>query len=131
MEKEITINCVNPSPIDNLACIRLSVDSLKPITHIEDFLMREQAEELIDEVLEHLAVLQLADGDNAQAVSEGFAFVRHIQEMIEAFNAVTICVHCKICRSAFIGKGPTPGAANSEAFDSLASHTAKIHPVKS
>lgn len=128
---DTVINCVNPSPLDNLNSVRLSIQSTRGIMHITDHAMREQAEELIEEVSEYLAAMQAQPGDNSQAVSEGFAFVRHVREMIEAFNTVKLCVHCEICRSSFMGMGPTHQAAQAEAGDSLAVHAAKYHAVKS
>jgi uncharacterized protein YuzB (UPF0349 family) len=127
---DTAINCVNPSPADNLNSVRLSVHSLREITHIENHVMREQAEELIEEVSSYLAEMQKQPGDNSQAVNEGFAFVRHIREMITAFNFVKLVVHCDICKSSFLGMGPTGDAAMGEASESLASHAAKYHPVQ-
>lgn len=49
----------------------------------------------------------------------------------DTVNAVKVCAHCEICRSSFVGMGPTSEAAMVEANESLASHSAKYHPVQS
>lgn len=128
---DTAINCVNPSPVDKLNNVRSSIKNVVGITHITDHEMREQAEEMIEEVSEYLALLQAKPEDNSQAVKEGFAFVRRVRDMIETFNFVRLCVHCEICRSSFEGKGPTYQAAQAEAGHSLAVHAAKYHAVKS
>lgn len=131
LASDTVINCMNPSPTDNLNSVRVAAQILREITHIENHVMREQAEELIEEVSNNLAEMQKQPADNSQAVGDGFAFIRRIREMVEAFNAVKVCAHCEICRSSFVGMGPTSEAAMVEANESLASHSAKYHPVQS